>query len=260
MKETHETLSRPTLASIKGTNNTVDKEKFLERYPRAGFIGQFAAGKDTTAHMLGYPWVVKFASPLYMLAQRLFPTFQKSDPGGRKLLQTLGAWGRGEVSNEYPLTVERGLASEWVKSQLRVDELLLPAIRWSAFGTTPHFWRDAALDTMEGVTLPTAVTDVRFLNEAEGLWDRFKAPSFLVLCRSETLAERRRALGYEGRDANDPSERLAASLVASVKEGSTGHDLMCSFPWFGGVLWADTWGTCPPCAAVVHPENVIHFG
>ena len=257
MNEQHEQTSQPTLLDLKGSNNLVDKEAFRKRYPRAGFIGQFATGKDTTAELLGYPWIVKFASPLYALARQLFPSFEKGSPGGRKLLQTLGAWGRGIVSEEYPLTVERGLALDWVLEQVRRRFLLSG---WSAYGTSSDFWRDIALDSMEGISVETAVTDARFTNEVEGLWKRFQAPTFLVVCHPDTLAARRRGLGYAARDANDSSEQLANSLVATLNEGPSGFDVLRSFPWFGGVIWADNWQTCPPYAVVVHPENVINFG
>lgn len=255
--ESHKQTSQPTLLELKGPNNLVDKEVFRKRYPRAGFIGQFATGKDTTATLLGYPWIVKFASPLYALARQLFPGFDKGSPGGRKLLQTLGAWGRGEVSNDYPLTVERGLALEWVREQIQ-GRFLLP--RWGAYGTSSDFWRDIALDVLENDSLPAAVTDARYPNEVEGLWERFQAPTFLVVCHPDTLAARRRGLGYEARDANDSSERLVNNLVATLNEGPSGFDILRSLPWFGGVIWADNWQTCPPYAVVVHPENVVNFG
>src|SRR4051812_18700276 len=81
---------------------------------RLALSGQLKSGKDYVANQCGYT-VVGFADPIYALVKVLLGTSDKNIPGVRRMLQLVGQWGRGIVSEEYPLTLERASTTKWIK-------------------------------------------------------------------------------------------------------------------------------------------------
>jgi hypothetical protein len=214
----------------------------FDKYPLIGLIGPAGVGKDTTAERLGRT-VAKFAKPLYSMANHLssgylpddVPAFSKHMVGGRQFLQQLGAWGRGEISEKYPWTLERALAVKKLQCDFR------------GFGTSSVYWIDMLLCRLKhNMAIPgtrIAVTDVRYLNEVQSLWE-IGCKVFVVACRYETLFARQTAMGYSSASLQDTSEQYSTLLFNQVLCGS-------SFDPAFGVIWADTPKTCPPGAIAV---------
>ena len=59
--------------------------------------------------------ILGFADPIYALSRAYLGTEDKSVPGVRKFMQDVGQWGRGVVSDEYPLSVTRALFTHDVR-------------------------------------------------------------------------------------------------------------------------------------------------
>lgn len=204
----------------------------------AAFVGPYGVGKDHAAEAMGFTQVVKFAGPLYRLAEELAGRkVDKSEPGWRKTLCQLGAWGRGEVTEEWPMTAERALLCYVVRN---LDAL--PGFGdFHGFGTSPNFWRDRAISTALNVAHNyghVAITDARYPNEIdECLANDFMV--YFVACRTTTLEGRRQRLGYPLR-SSDQSEKVANDLFTRVTiDARAPEDPLIR------VLWSDTPETCP---------------
>lgn len=178
--------------------------------------GRLRVGKDFVLKSLGYQ-IHGFADPLYALQKYFFGTDDKSVPGARKFLQTIGQWGRGQIDEKYPLsatranftTIIRGLGQNGVlPKSLGVD--------WNQFGQNPDLWLNAFLTRMgtqaEG---QHGVSNVRFVNEHEGLstagWTHFH-----VMCSAQTWAKRLKESGLTpaSPELKDLSEQMAIGLDA----------------------------------------------
>lgn len=194
-----------------------------------GLGGGFGSGKDYVAirHFPGRT-VIKVAAPLYRLAATLLGRpVDKTDPGGRETLQRLGAWGRGEVNSQHPLSAERAAAVAYIRDSM------LPR-----FGTSPSFWADAFIGELTKAPGDTICTDIRFPEEI----DRFNAhgPTVFVLCSPITLAERRARCGYKPSAASDPSEAIAESIIAAANRSTTELFNAIRLSGFRSVFWNDT--------------------
>lgn len=227
---------------------------FREAFPRVAFIAPFATGKDHAAEVLGYTSIAKFAAPLYRLSELIWPGFQKSMPGGRKFLQQLGAAGRGQIDENYPVTMERALIRQYVESFIRREEL---DEKWRAFGF-PGFWIDRALESLAKRPTPWALTDARYPNEVQALRSSGTAV-FFVGCNALTLIERRKKGGYATDGAEkDSSEALANRIAERV--WSENFDINHVTAEFGltGVIWSDDLKRCPEGAWPLLAPNIIH--
>lgn len=105
------------------------------------------AGKDHVAKSCrSFP--LNPADPIYLLAQRILGTSDKSAPGVRRFMQLVGQWGWGCLSNEYPLSVERALFIDKLRFMgLQGGWLSFPdgktGIPWDTFldfGREKEFW------------------------------------------------------------------------------------------------------------------------
>lgn len=213
-----------------------------------GFIGPMGVGKDHAAARLGIHRILKFATPLYSLATRLFSNagferHQKVNHGSRELLQRLGAWGRGECSEKYPLSVERAL---FMRQLPALIEYFNDGIGWHMFGRDPGFWVRAAMDSYDQQKMSydtLAFTDVRYPNEAEAI-QAAGGHLVLVACRLDVLAARQAKMGYTA-GAGDTSEAMANALSGKLHTGQ-----LFNTEWFRedsqcSVLWSDVVGTEP---------------
>ena len=151
---------------------------------RIALSGVMGVGIDYVAKNLDCV-IFGFADPMYDLAVEMLGTSDKSVPGVRKFLQTIGAWGRGDVTLECPLSVERALFVERMRHS-----------GYTRFGKDSNYWVRQCLDRIAQSAEPRiAVTNARFANEAKALSDA----GFQLLhavCHADTLASRRQALGY----------------------------------------------------------------
>lgn len=190
--------------------------------PPAGrifFTGRIKAGKDYLAAAAGYT-IIGFADPIYWLVNRFFgtdvsSTSGKEIPGVRDLLQKIGQWGRGTVNAQYPLTSERALFSEYVRSLTKTG-VDATGVRWELFGIDTNLWLDAAMNRAARLdTNRIAITNVRFENEFTRLknegWQHWH-----VLCSAPTWKARLAKDGVPENTTRDISEQLAGQLDNSV--------------------------------------------
>lgn len=207
-----------------------------EQYPIAGFCGPYGVGKDHALTSLGYKSTSRIAGPLYELVETMAGArVNKAAPGWRDTLCKVGAWGRGEVSEEYPMTAERLVFQKFVRNHVA---------GYSAFGSSPDFWLGTAMDVARlnaHLHQNTGIPDVRYPNELEAV-TRAGWPVFFVACRLETLYARRTAMGY-AINSGERSERLANDIFARTVISKLQP------PEVGiTVLWSDEPDSCPKFA------------
>src|SRR4051812_32377025 len=103
---------------------------------KIALMGRVRSGKDYLADRSGLP-KYRIGESLYSLMKKVFPIHdQKSLPGYITTIKTLGQWGRACVNEEYPLTPERALMEDYIRSS---------AIRWKweyfqRYGLREDFW------------------------------------------------------------------------------------------------------------------------
>lgn len=184
---------------------TIDAERVV-------LTGRKLAGKDHVAENNGYT-IYGFADPMYKIAESFIGSSDKSVPGVRTFLRKVGAWGRGEVSEEYPLTFERHIAT----ANVREDGPWMTGMgmdsTWEQFGRTDEFWIDLLLSRLEDADeQKIAVTNARFPNEVNRLTEEAGFLHLHVSCSPRTRAERHDRTG-EPMDEDVPlTERLAAEF------------------------------------------------
>lgn len=197
------------------------------------FTGQIGTGKDYLASQIGAT-VIGVADPLYELVNFMFglnvsaDAASKTTPGVRKMLQRLGQWGRGEVTAEYPLTEERWLITEtirsrpWERGKATPSEVFL-SVSWDSFGRDENIWLESALRRADLQVAsghkPVAVTNVRFTNEFKAFHTAGWA-HFHVMASELTLAKRR-GPNFNQAALADVSEQLAKRLDADVMKRLT---------------------------------------
>lgn len=190
---------------------------------RVIFTGRLRAGKDHVAQILGLK-PLGFAEPLYAACSALLGSCDKSLPAHRRLLQLLGAWGRGtslEGEYELGLPLQKDVAELFQKHPEKIlDEahLKLP-VDWTLFGRRADFWiivAQAKAKTIlrENPEVRIAIPNGRFPNEVEA----FQKIGFLhlhVTCSEET--RRSRPGGNVSAEAeNDVTEAYAKELDYSL--------------------------------------------
>lgn len=221
---------------------------------RVFITGRLKSGKDYVLSAFGYN-IHGFAEPLYALQKYFFGSDDKSLPGARKFLQTVGQYGRGQVDAQYPLTAARaafvavvrglGEAGHFPKA-LRVE--------WKKFGLSPDLWLNALIARVQDLpeSVRAGVSNVRFQNEYEGLsaagWTHFH-----VMCSPQTWAKRLAEVGLrpDSPEVKDFSEKFAAGMDADslqrVKLKPQGPKLR--------VIWNDP-AVKPPSPRFYTPEEL----
>lgn len=190
------------------------------------YTGRLCAGKDHVAKQTGAV-VESFAAPLYKLATQLFGVEVTADknkdlPGVRAFLQTVGQWGKGVVSEQYPLTVVRGLFVDHIRQFPNDDGTM---VDWVTYGNNQNIWLDAAVRRVEAAGAPrVAITNVRFGFEFKYLqeqgWTNFHVITSLDEWKARLAA---RKLTPESPVMKDVSEQLAAKLDAQVMAELSAH-------------------------------------
>lgn len=186
----------------------VAPEKLIAFESRVFTTGRLNAGKDTFLTALGRN-IHGFADPLYAIQKAFFGTDNKKLPGARTFLQQVGQWGRGTITDKYPLTAERAVFTTLIRA---MGSQLGLGVDWEAFGKTDALWVDALLARVSGID-NIGVSNVRFKNEREAL----TAAGFThyhVMASPQTLARRWSAAGIlpNSPALTDISEQMAISL------------------------------------------------
>lgn len=186
--------------------------------------GRLCSGKDYIAGKIGAD-IFGFADPIYSLAAYLLnvkvnANEGKDAPGVRKFLQTVGQWGRNEVTEQYPHTVERAMFCMMVRS-LANQNCLSAGVEWGMFGLSSDLWIDGLLKRVDVLPMDSsriiAVTNCRFPNEYKRLSEA-GYQHWHIICSPSTwlarLAERK--LDAKSAVLSDTSEQLASNLNADL--------------------------------------------
>lgn len=183
---------------------------------RVFLTGRFKVGKDHIAVQAGCK-IFNAADPLYFLAAYFFAGQKKDDT--RAFLQTVGQWGRGTVSAEYPLTPERALFIKKIHSEF--GHGMTQEVHWGSYGQNENIWLDSLIARAAKETAETsvAVSGVRFNNEYAALSAAGFIP-FHVMTSGSTWAARLQAVGLtpDSPACKDVSEQLAVALDKKVVE------------------------------------------
>lgn len=190
------------------------------------FTGRLKSGKDFAATAAGAK-IIGFADPLYAIASYYFhleinATEGKDIPGVREFLQTIGQWGRGVVSEKYPLNVGRAIFISQILSGGPKGFFGFPEVAWATYGRHNDIWLDAAIIRANeyiaaNADARVAITNCRFDHEFKRLqadgWQHWHS-----LCSPKTWAARLLAekLTPESAAVRDLSEQLAANLDSNV--------------------------------------------
>lgn len=190
------------------------------------FTGRLKSGKDYAATAAGAE-IISFAAPLYAIASYYFhveisATVGKDLPGVREFLQTIGQWGRGAVSEKYPLNVTRALFITRIVRGRPSNDFGFPEVDWATYGSNNNIWLDAALVRANKTLAASpgarvAITNCRFDHEFKRLQsDGFQ--HWHSLCSPKTWTARLlvEKLTPESPQVRDLSEQLAANLDANV--------------------------------------------
>lgn len=210
-------------------------EPGVERRRRsAAFIGPLGIGKDHAAGSLGFKQIVKIAGSLYKIVEDLWgDRVDKRLAGWRETLCKVGAWGRGEVTPDYPVTPERLLLVRHAREH-----------GYPGFGRSKGFWLDEAFERFESALYlngEAAITDIRYPNELDRALEE-EVPVWFVACRPWVLDARRQRSGYALHNVGDASERMANEFYQRVTISRL--PLQSSVR----VLWSDTPESCPDFA------------
>lgn len=228
-------IERPTPAQLPVSSPAVAPASLN----KIAFTGRFLSGKDFAAEAAGLK-VFSLAQPLYGLQEYFFGTSDKTVPGAREFLQTVGQWGRGEISKQYPLTPERALFCQSIRDN-RSEFAADLGVAWQLFGSDPDLWLNALLarvNTYLGKNpgARVAVTNARFENELKRLTAEGYV-HFHCLCSAPTWSARLQKvnLAPDSPATRDISEQLAASLdqnvIHSLSKAKQGPKLKC--------IWSD---------------------
>lgn len=190
------------------------------------FTGRLKSGKDYAAKASGAT-IFGFADPLYAIASHFFGVTVNANegkdiPGMRAFLQTVGQWGRAEVSEQYPLTPARALFIQSVRELGSAGRLGSPEVEWQTYGANPDIWINACIFRVDlyinaNPGKRVAITNCRFGNE----FSRLQAEGFQhwhCMCGPKTWAERleQSKLTPASPSVRDMSEQLAAKLDHNV--------------------------------------------
>jgi hypothetical protein len=232
----------------------------LQKHAIIGLTGSLSAGKDFVATSMGCSRE-SMALPIYKMVEHFFgledPDRSKAlPPGMRECWQTFGQWGKGIVSQQYPLTPERAIFENHVRNHLWRDLLHEMGdtfgVRWQDYGRDDALWIDAMVRRLssypQGLTKTLrAVTNLRFRVETDAFvkqgW-----PIVHVLVSPATLRARQDAQGVSEEARNNVSEQLATQLNETCyhvcHRSTPTPDLRDwlndnGFGWADAVVWND---------------------
>ena len=208
--------------------------------------GLMFSGKDFVADTAKLKKLT-VAGPIYELAKSLTGVGrdQPNTPGLRALWQSIGQWGWGSISAQYPLTAERALLTRDIRNHGHEMAPSYAWVEWHKYGTRKDFWIATMLhdlaarpdEDFEGYN-GVVMSSTRFRHELEPL----KANGFehyLVACHEDTRRARMAAAGcnYSERELNDESERMSLDLLTELPRHR--------------IIWNDDWTNMPEGALTI---------
>lgn len=183
-------------------------------------IGLARSGKDYVVEKCGRR-SISLASPMEELMKNLLhprgiAMHDKKTPGYRRVLQLWGQWGRGLISEEYPLTPDR-LA--WL-GHLRAhgeDWMGQHRLNPNRFGC-PSFWIDGAVKRSG---LGDAISNLRWPSDVEGVPEDWRV--LLVIREQSSHKEAMEACGESEAVWYDQSESMALWLTRELMTPGSRH-------------------------------------
>jgi hypothetical protein len=219
-----EAVAEPIQAAIEvteGPAQELDAAPAITHAAKLCFSGKTHVGKDFVAKEIGAT-IFGFADPIYDVLEYFFGTRQRDIPGARPFMQAVGQWGRGEISELYPLTPERASFMMWIRA-VAAEGKLPGYVNWLDYGNNQNIWVEACLSRVstfatENPTTRIAITNVRFENELKLLREQ-GFNHFHVTCSSQTWQQRlaKDKIDPKAKLLNDCSEELAKKFDAGVQ-------------------------------------------
>lgn len=175
--------------------------------------GRTGVGKDYIASRLTGAHVLNLRDPILMWAAEIFPGRTPEQFAG--LVQTMHAWGTGEVSDKFPITPARALALKMARET------------WGEKFGTANFWINRVISVVDQKDGQKVVTQVDTVEEFHALIAAGFA-HYHVICSS---------MGYNSRPKRTgANDSLAAALdqdvIKKISAQRNGPKLRC--------IWSDS--------------------
>lgn len=169
------------------------------------FSGKLRSGKDYCAEAINAQ-VISFSQPIVTIAKEFLGQVNKEELRSRRLLQLIGAWGRGITTANAAELEELQLPSreEVLKLMETKGRTLFPRIELKSFGSNPNIWIEITQAKVLYMTGKLAIVNARFPNELE-TFSKIGFKHFHVKCSEKTRLARPGA----GLGENDPTEAMA---------------------------------------------------
>lgn len=184
------------------------------------FSGAARHGKDWAATQIKGSSLVSIAEPLYWLARYFFGTDKKSAPGMRQFLINVGCWGRGVLSEEFPLTATRALFTQEIRKLWQVESVI--GVDWRTYGFNEDIWLDAAhvraIERMLAKHIP-CIVNARFDNELAKFENDERFIRAHVYATPDTVAGRYAALGETPPPDGSLSEAYSLRINNLIEAG-----------------------------------------
>lgn len=189
------------------------------------FSGKLRSGKDYCAEAINAQ-ILSFSQPIVTIAKELLGSVNKEELRSRRLLQLIGAWGRGITEVDQSELEKLDLPSRAVVLNLVKTKgvELFPNIAVSeleSFGNNPNIWIEITKAKVLNMSGKMAIVNSRFPNELE-TFSKIGFKHFHVKCSEET----RRTRPGAGLGENDTTEAMA-KMYDKILNGAN-------------VIWNDT--------------------
>jgi hypothetical protein len=187
--------------------------------------GRRRAGKDHVAETNGYV-IYGFADPMYDLAEHFIGSSDKEKPGVLDFIYRIGAWGRGDVNEEYPLTPERKRITEDIRETATQFTSIGSATQWQSFGKYPSFWTQILENRIrQSDEDRIAVTNARFPNELRRMCKNAGLNHYHVMCAEETRMDRLGEEEYHGPSSDPEDLPVTEQMAAHFDRAARGCDV-----------------------------------
>lgn len=246
---------RSVLAPLGSTVPTAQPTPVTPRNSsRIFYTGLSGAGKDYIAQQTGAT-ILRMSEPLHYLAEYFFVSTVNDAPGVQQFLQAADHWGRGDVSEQFPLTPARACFVSMIRSlgeAGRFDGSL--EVDWATYGRDKNIWLWAIHARVEkhgnarfAMTAIESTHDFKRLSELG--WTHFH-----VMCSPETRSKRM-VPGHKPTVADALASALNADVTKRISAQPRGAKLR--------VIWNDTVPSPSPrlysvaefLASLTPPEN-----
>lgn len=157
------------------------------------FSGKLRSGKDYCAEAINAQ-PISFSQPIVSIAKSLIGDINKEELRSRRLLQLIGAWGRGATEENMEELRKLQLPSrskiiEFVKAN---GANLFPSINLEilkGFGSNPDIWIEITKTKIASISGKLAIVNARFPNELT-TFTNLGFKHFHIMCSQKTRLAR----------------------------------------------------------------------